>query len=144
VLVALLAVSMAASGCERQRPAPEPTANPTAIAVPPAEEAAPSSVELVMPVAGAAVSSPVQIAGRLDVAPGRTVAAQVRSLEVDGSLRWRGNGPVAFEEDGTFASEIPYRLSTERPGTVEVLVIDPVSGTVLERASVEVTLGAAR
>lgn len=97
-------------------------------------------IALEQPADGASVGSPVVVSGVAQVDPGRTMAAQVRSREADGSWRWLGNGALALEADGRFEGEVAYSLAGAAAGVLEVLVVDPASGTVLQRTEVEVDL----
>lgn len=133
-LVLLLAVA-----CTRPRPpiptpAPEPTLGTSAQGA--------SAILITSPKSGVTVSSPVRIEGTARRGPGQILAAQVRSRE-GGQDVWRGTGSLAPDERGQFTGEVRYHLTTTSPGVIEVDVVDPVGGTVVNRQQVEVTLNAA-
>jgi hypothetical protein len=136
-LLPLLVASLLAAACTRSRPQPD-----LGLAAP--AESADGRIEVTQPDAAAAVPSPVQIAGRLAPAgdEGDQLAALIRSRQPGGELRWRGNGPLQLEADGSFSGVVTYTLESDvsMPGVVEVLLFDPANGTTRERAQVEVTL----
>ena len=94
------------------------------------------------PLSGAPVTSPVRIVGQLDLAPGRLPAAQVLSREADGTFTRRGNGPIPVDDDGRFEATIEYVLDTAGRGAVEVVIVDPASGSVTDRERIIVDLDA--
>jgi hypothetical protein len=132
VLAALAGVAIA--GCTRSRTARDaaaPVASPSPTATP--------SLVITRPEAGTAVGAPLTVAGELTAAGERTLAAVVYLREADGALQWRGNGPLTLR-GATFTGTVSYTLDAAAPGVIEVMVIDPVTGTVLDRRSVSVEL----
>ena len=61
---------------------------------------------------------------------------------VDGELRWRGNAALDVDANGRFNGRVPYTLETAGPGSVELLVTDAPSGSVIARLQVPVELAA--
>lgn len=155
LLLALLAVL---GGCARSyRPEPLPTSTPSlgaALAPPPeagvaapvetlAVSATPAAVRVEAPREGEAVGSPVAIEARIADAAGRLTIAQVLSFDEEGRELRRGNGPMELGDDGYFRATLPYALDEPAEGAIEVVLVDPVSGTVAERGRVAVRLEAA-
>src|SRR5262245_8991564 len=113
--LALVLSALSAAGCTRSRP---DTAGDSA-----AQSAGEGGiVSIAQPLEGATVSSPVHVDGLVHLAPGRAMAALVRSRDADGQLRWRGNGPLSTAADGRFTGDIAYALDLPGPGVLEALV----------------------
>lgn len=102
-----------------------------------------AAITIDSPAASAEVSSPALITGRIDLEPGRLPVAQVLSWSAEGELIRRGNGPIAVDDGGAFEVSIDYVLETAGTGAVEVVIVDPVSGTVTDRERMVVELLAA-
>lgn len=154
----LLASLAALGGCARSyRPDPLPTSTPSlgaALAPPPvagvdapvetpALAATPAAVRVEAPSEGETVGSPVTIEARIADAAGRLTIAQVLSFDNEGRELRRGNGPMELGDDGLFRAALPYALDEAAEGAIEVVLVDPVSGTVAERGRVAVQLEAA-
>jgi len=136
-------VALFAAACTRPRAVPTPPMPPGALGAGPTVAVA-SEIRIEAPQAGQAVSSPVGVAGRVaGLAPGRQVAAQVRAADAGGGLRWLGNSLMQVDAgSGTFSGRVDYALEAPGAGLVEVMVIDPATGTVLDRQTIAVTLDA--
>jgi hypothetical protein len=134
---ALILAALAAAGCTRPHAAFVPADSPAGTAT-----AGPAAVVIEQPAPGVKVSSPVTLAGAVRRPPGYTVAAQVLCCRTDPTLAWRGNAPLVVAPDGRFTGSVPYTLAADGDGVVEVMVVEPASGTVVERGSVAVTLAA--
>ena len=140
VLPLLVAVTLLV-GCTRSR---APRIVEPAVTLPPvpASTATPGVLVIASPRSGDRVSSPVTVTGTVTGTAGRTLAAVIYARGADDSVLWRGNGPLAID-GGVFTGQVPYTLEADGPGTVEAMLIDPVTGTVLERQSVPIELRSA-
>ncbi len=148
---ALLAV--AAAGCTRPRHgglfggATRSTALPPDVAAAVAHPTATPSIEVAAalqieaPVADARLTSPIQVQGTVQRRADLLYVAQV--VVAAAPVPQRGNARVTIGADGAFRVALPYTLDEAAPGTVEVVAVDPVSGTVAESVSVPVWLAAA-
>jgi hypothetical protein len=160
VFCAICLAALAVSGCTRSLrpaddaepadgPAPEvdlsatPAADATIAAGAEVESIDSAAITIDAPAVGAGVASPAVIAGRIDLEAGRLPVAQVLSWGPQGELIRRGNGPIAVDDDGAFEVSIDYVLEEAGPGAVEVVIVDPVSGTVTDRERMVVELQAA-
>lgn len=140
---AAVAVALLAAGCVRSRHPELRVASPTD-APPAATAAAPEDglgPVIAEPVDGAAATSPIRVAGHLGDTTGRVAVVQVLSLDADGQETRRGNALLAPSgEGGAYAADVPYTLDAAGRGIVEVVLVEPESGTVTERARVAVVL----
>jgi hypothetical protein len=137
-----MAALLLAVGCTRARPPLEERDAGLSPTTPAGPAAAASPIVITAPQSGSTVGSPVRIEGTARLGAGQILAAQVRSHESGNSI-WRGTGALAVDGQGRFSGEVGYHLATAVPGVIEVDVVDPVGGTVIERRQVEVSLGAA-
>jgi hypothetical protein len=138
--LSVLLIVLLAAGCTRSRaPSPlriTPTAEPPFIS----QVAGPSVAQ---PVAGSVVRSPLDVAGTVGSQGPRNLAVVVSRREPDGTLVWCGNGPLTVDGD-RFAGTVSFTVDADTPGVVEVMTVDPVSGTVIDRLAVPVDLQAGR
>ncbi|MEO8083993.1 MAG: hypothetical protein ABI780_09235 [Ardenticatenales bacterium] len=151
-LAALLVV--AAAGCSRPRhgaapSAPSPASEPaqadgaSGAARPTSAPTDVAALWIDEPVADAAVASPVHVKGVIRRQAGRVYVAQVVVAGARPELR--GNTRIDVDPTtGAFALDVPYTLDAAAAGTIEIAVVDPVSGTVADTATVPVRLAAAR
>lgn len=132
-LIVSLALVMGLGACQRTRP----TANRGGpISTAPA-------ITVSAPAIGAAVSSPLAVAGSAELDPStQTLVGMVFSVDEAGE-HWRGNASIAVSPDGGFAGTIAYTTATAGPGIVQLAVIDGAAGTVMARQRVDVQLAAA-
>jgi len=145
-----VALLLLAAGCVRSRhPELSRLADaPTPIPLPPAvssgEQDAGIGLVIAEPAAGTHVRSPIRLSGRLGSTSGRVAVVQVLSIDADGRETRRGNAMLQPEgADGGYAADLAYTLDAPGPGVVEVVLVEPETGTVTERARVEVVLDAA-
>lgn len=152
-LAALLVV--AAAGCSRPRHGAAPSAAPSPASGPAQADvssgaarptSAPTDVAALWidePAADAAVASPVHVKGVIRRQAGRVYVAQVVVAGARPELR--GNTRIDVDPTtGAFTLDVPYTLDAAAAGTIEIAVVDPVSGTVADTATVPVRLAAAR
>jgi hypothetical protein len=133
------------TGCSRVRPTLEGA--PASLGNAPKLDGleAPEPISVERPTASEAVSSPVRVEGSVSLEPGRTLVGQVLSREGDDAAddRWRGNALLEIDDAGRFSGEIKYTLVESGPGVIELAIVDPASGTMLQRKRVEVQLSTA-
>lgn len=143
VFSTVLALAFAATGCTRERPGLEPPLERAAAFTPTAMRRSQPFV-LTEPKVGAAVHSPVTVrVNAADVAPLLLAAqAQSKTSGTPATLEWRGNTTLAKAADGAFVGQITYQLAADQDGLIEVALVDPASGTVIESMSVPVRLQA--
>jgi len=148
--LALAVLALATAGCVRSRHPELARATPTVAAAAEAPVAAVVPDEaglglvLAEPAEGATVSSPIRVAGTLGDTAGRLAVAQVLSLDEAGREARRGNALLdPIDPDGTYAADVAYTLDVGDQGIVEVVLVEPETGTVTERARVAVVLQAA-
>ena len=143
-----VALAVLAAGCVRSRhpelsgasPAESP---PVAATAPPPRDEGIGTV-VAEPSEGSVVASPIRVAGRLGDTTGRVAVVQILSVDGDGLETRRGNGLLApTGTDGAYAIDVSYTLELAGPGIVEVVLVEPETGTVTERARVAVALEAA-
>lgn len=148
VLALSAALAVVAAGCTRPRHGaapPTPALERTAAA--PAAGASPlptavTALRIVQPVPDADVGSPVRVVGTIRPQDGRVYVAQV--VVAGAQPEVRGNTRVDVgASNGTFSVDVPYVLDAPADGTVQIVVVDPVGGTVGDTASVPVRLAAA-
>jgi len=100
------------------------------------------AIAIAAPVAGAIVSSPVEVRGRVAVTPFEATLAY-RIYDHNGRLVGRGplmvNGELG--KPGTFRAALPFADGAGLPGRIEILDLSPKDGSVLANVSVEVRLG---
>jgi len=137
VLIVVFCGALLSVGCTRSRTG-SPAGEESQLT--PAARSASASITVTRPSSGVEVSSPIKVEGTVVLPSGRAVAAQVKSRDPDGELLWRGNGSLDADAAGYYEGEVAYVLEDAAPGIVEVLIIDPASGTVFERQEVEVSL----
>lgn len=149
------AVTAAAAGCRRPRHGglfARPPAAPTLSETAPdrAVDAAAASVatptntarlRIDVPQPAARVGSPVRVSGVVMPRADQLYVAQVVVESV--AVAQRGNQRLVVGDDGSFEVSLPYTLERAAEGTVEIVAVDPVSGTVAESVSVPVWLSAA-
>lgn len=145
---AAVALALIAVGCVRSRHPELSGASPTQAPPVPSTETAPldEGIGSVVdePADGARVTSPIRVAGRLGETTGRVAVAQILSVDGDGQETRRGNALLAPSgADGAYAADVAYTLDAAGPGIVEVVLVEPETGTVMERARVPVVLEAA-
>ena len=135
-----------------------PTATPSAVPTPlPAPTDTPSAaptqtptlplreIVLMAPEAGATVSSPVEVRGRVSVMP---FEANLRGRVYDAQGRVVGEGPIQAMPDvegdlggpGSFFGSIPFQADVAGPGRVEIADISAVDGSIVVSATAVVTL----
>ena len=111
----------------------------------PALAQAPRTITLTAPAAGAAVTSPVEVQGRVTVAPfENTLVGTV----VDAAGRTLGTGPVSVTPDdpgalggpGAFSGEVGFSGAAGGAGRVVVADVSAADGSVLASAGVDVVL----
>jgi hypothetical protein len=120
----------------------------------PARAQAPRTITLAAPVAGATISSPVELRGRVTVAPFEN---NLVGTVVDATGRTLGSGPVTVTPDdpsvlggpGSFSGRVSFTGAGGGAGRVAVADVSQADGSVLASASVDVVLpggppGAAR
>ena len=134
--LSVLLIVLLAAACTRSR---SPSTAPDAASPVPGVGATSSDLSISRPAVNSPVRSPLVIEGTVRHPDGHTLAAVVYRREADGALGWCGNGPLAVDGE-RFSGTVPYSLEADAPGVVEVVVIDPVSGTVIDRRSVPVEL----
>lgn len=150
------ALTAAAAGCRRPRHGglfARPPAAPTqsavaapdrtvdAAAVPAVAPTTAARLRIDVPRPDARLTSPVQVSGVVQRRADQLYVAQVVVASVP--VAQRGNQRLVVGDDGSFAVAVPYTLERAAEGTVEIVAVDPVSGTVAESVSVPVWLAAA-
>jgi hypothetical protein len=103
------------------------------------------SIALEAPAAGALVSSPVEVRGRVSVSPFESTL-RGRVYNAQGQVVGEGAIQVAAEmgQPGTFAGSIAFAPGSGGPGQVEVADISPKDGAVLASAAQAVVLAASQ
>ena len=105
--------------------------------------ASPRQILIDAPVAGATVSSPVEVRGSVTVSP---FESTLRGRVYNHSGLVVGEGPVMVSAEmgqpGSFAGMIPFTVDATGPGRVEIADISPKDGSVIASASVDVALAA--
>ncbi len=100
------------------------------------------SIAIDAPVAGAMVSSPVEVRGRVAVTP---FEATLGYRIYDHNGRLVGRGPLMVNGEmgkpGTFRAALPFADGAGGLGTIEILDLSPKDGSVLAGVSVGVRLG---
>jgi hypothetical protein len=112
-----------------------------------AQAQAPRTITLEFPTNGGVVVSPVNVRGRVTIAPFENT---LRGRVYDASGRVVGQGPINVTPTtpgnlggpGTFSGQIPFTIGATGPGRVEIADISAADGSVLASASANVTLGA--
>jgi len=148
------AVTAAVAGCRRPRHGglfARPPAAPTLAAAPDravdaavAPAAVPTNaarMRIDAPQPEARVSSPVRVSGVVQRRADQLYVAQVVVESM--AVAQRGNQRLVVGDDGSFEVSVPYTLEAAAEGTVEIVAVDPVNGTVAESVSVPVWLSAA-
>lgn len=140
-----LLLVVCATGCSRARPTLEGAPSSSAGAALEAGAEAVEPITIEVPGGADTVSSPVRVSGSVRLEPGRTLVGQVLSREGDepSDARWRGNALLEVDEAGRFTGEIRYTLDEAGPGVIELAIVDPASGTMLQRKRLDVELSAA-
>jgi len=132
-------------------PPPSPTpAEPTATAVPPTPTPAaaleaiaarpPEAILIQEPGPGSRVVSPVRIAGAAD--PTFEQNLVVRLVDIDGNPLAQTPTMIAAElgQRGPFSVELPFSITGEMPGFIQVFTTSPRDGGITHLASVAVFL----
>ena len=93
------------------------------------------------PLAGATVSSPVEVRGTVSVSP---FESTLRGRVYNAAEMVIGEAPIMVDAEmgqpGSFAGQIAFTLDASGPGRVEIADISPKDGSVIASASVDVML----
>jgi hypothetical protein len=111
----------------------------------PALAQTPRTITLTAPASGAAITSPVEVRGRVTVSPFEN---NLEGTVVDAAGRTLGIGPVTVTPDepgslggpGSFSASLSFTGAAGGPGRVVVSDISAADGSVLASASVDVVL----
>jgi Immunoglobulin-like domain of bacterial spore germination/Sporulation and spore germination len=103
--------------------------------------AQPHQILIDAPLAGATVSSPVEVRGTVSVSP---FESTLRGRVYDAAGQVVGEGPIMVDAEmgqpGSFAGKIPFTVNAGGPGKVEIADISAKDGSVIASASVDVIL----
>ncbi len=133
--VALLALALLLlpAACTRPRPEPTPAL--------PSEAQVDSAIRPERPRPGDELSSPIGLAGRVEIEAGQMLVAQAL-VRQDERLAWRGNATIEVDADGNFSGQLAYTLAEPGPGFIELLLVDAAGGTPIATHRIPVELAA--